>query len=98
MEDYNPKDGNYEMFITNIEDDTAYCEVIDNNIERSHMEIPIGDLEKACGHEVKPGLIFKVIVANQGESINFKHIKRAPVSKGEAAELVQHYKDKYRDV
>ena len=96
--DYEPKDGEYEMYVTDIRKNIAYCIVVDDNTKKSYMDVPIGDLEKVCEQEIKPGLIFKVLVTNQGKDISFEYIENATFSKEEIDELIKHYADKYGEV
>ena len=92
------KNGTYEMFIRQIVDKIAYCKIVDDNGKKLDMEGPIEDLEKICQEKLKPGLIFNVIVDNDGEDINFEHVERPHVSKKELDETRKYYKDKYGEV
>ncbi|MBR9706016.1 hypothetical protein GOV14_03210 [Candidatus Pacearchaeota archaeon] len=96
--DYNPTKEKYEMFITCIAEGMAYCNVYDEDGNRSLMDVPVSDLEKVCDGDVKAGLIFNVHVKNQGEEISFSQLKRTPMSKQEFDKLYQYYEKEYGDL
>lgn len=91
-------DGDYEMFVREIVEGLAYCDVVDGVGQKSYMEIPVGDLERVCNERINPGLIFGVEVRNNGGDINFSPIERPFMSKEGGERMRQDYEEKYGDV
>tara|TARA_Y100000310_G_C20451246_1_gene700851 strand:- start:114 stop:422 length:309 start_codon:yes stop_codon:yes gene_type:complete len=99
--DYQPKNGVYDMYIHNIKDSLANCVVLDDDGQKSYMEVPMGDLEKVCTSDkqiVEPGVIFLMYVKKGGEEIDFEYVERTPISKQELNQMVQTLEKEYGDI
>ena len=95
MEDYDAKDGEYGMYVRSIEGNVACCRVISESGERSDLEVPVGDLEEACG-EVCPGVIMDMTYRDGG--FVFRRVERAEITRGELSEMLAKYEKIYGDV
>ena len=90
----------FNSFITSVEDSVAFVTVIDEDLEKSYMEIPVEDL-KNSNIECKAGIIFSFTFRKwlMWEKVIFipSSIKRKPLSEEEINHTMNLY-EKYKDL
>lgn len=89
----------FDAFIFKVEEQTAYIEVVDKDNEKSYMEIPTEDLEDN-NIECKTGVVFHITVKKfrKWEKMEMSPCQRVVPAKREVDEMIEGYREKYKDV
>lgn len=89
----------FECFITSADDDVAFVTLVDNDNEKSYMEIPRKDLIQSKT-KCKPGTIFSLVFHRQGawEKVEFIPSKQSQITKEDRLNTLTHYEDRYGDL
>ena len=89
----------FEGWITNIENDIAFINVVDFDGERSTMEISKKELVDS-NIDFKSGTIFSITLKQYWgvEKLVFKPIKKPSMSKEEFDEMMDYYEKEYGDI
>ncbi len=89
----------FDAYIFKVEEDIAYVQAVDDDGEKSYLEIPIEDLEDN-NIECKAGVIFHIIHKTLGkwEKIEFVPSKKVVVTQREVDKMIEGFREKYKDV
>ena len=89
----------FDAYIFKVEDDIAYVQVVDDDGEKSYMEIPSEVLE-GDNIKFKTGVIFHITHKRLGkwEKIEMFPSKKAVVTQREVDKILEGYREKYKDV